>query len=792
MAFVIVCVLGTLAVASFAQPQLGSLLEKLALTAAGKRLNPYLEANQPVVRDWDTIFPQVDALPGPAFRPTGIPEAVASSSLAASGFRTISLPPGDYAVPLQLYCMHFSGGSGPGLTYKLGPFRGTRAEMISTLIGRGSAQHISHEKVQVLAWGLQAGLPYERLDPGSRALFDQLLPEYRGALGPGFLEGVQQFWQTMARTIPGLPPFNAAVGKLGPASILLQDYQNSQRTMQQFAGDYQQLSQQLFLHQQGTHSSIRPWSVVAPGVYERMIGDSGAMGPGSLQIRVQPTASRARMRNDHSVFTAAFFPGPDQIGRDETVAAPVGNVMGYPNLQNGQTPLGGLMTTQSDGDLTVQSVTTEAPSSSITVWLTKSKPTVFPAHTIGTDSTETCTAGLNFNNQDSSNSQDVNHNDPIEGVPFVLNVTVLNNSSQNLNPPTMNVVGVTPALDALKKRPQLSPLTLLTPSQIPSGQQVILKYKVTATWNTFSQPGSGRQFAEQLGATAADKAADILGKLGKINSATAGTISNAASVAPDLVDLLQTHFTISVNYQLSLSGQGYSISYAKLPGGTMNALVIAPPQELAAASVYIPKKFAALGTDVVPVVGSLGSLLASWVTQSAVCRDVGQSSNACAMASAHWDDDWYTQVLSGGNITCQSTDGSLQCGQQSGCQSILPAGGSPLSTPALQVPPSSASPTVTVGASPTTAVAGARCTISGVARDAAGTPIASATVQLTISAGGATIPMSATTGSDGSYAATFTAPPAAGTVSIAATIAGSSSAASATAKTTITVIASRQ
>jgi hypothetical protein len=306
------------------KPQIPKSVENLAIKAAAEKLYPWLERNRPVIRDSSTEFPLVDQLPGPPFNPVSVPEAVWSRSLTASDYQTISLAPGDYSLPVQLYCMHFAGGSGNGFTYLLGPFRGTRARMIRTLIARGSIRHLPRMKVQVLAWNLQAGLSYERLDPASRALFDQVIPEFRGELGPGFIESVQQYWQELARTIPHLPSFDEAMSKLGPADKIIQSYQAVQQTILQDAGDYQRMMQHLLFIQlgpEGRRTRIKPWSIVAPGIYERMITEGFAMSPGTIEIRVMS-----------SVASAA------------TVEVPFGNVIGYPPVcDDCQTPLGGAL-----------------------------------------------------------------------------------------------------------------------------------------------------------------------------------------------------------------------------------------------------------------------------------------------------------------------------------------------------------------------------------------------------------------------------------------------------------------
>ena len=306
LAMTIMCgVLGIMAPAHAQAQGLGGLFGNLAISAAASRLNRYINDNQPIVRDWSTVYPHVDELPGPPFQPRDVPAVTWSRSLEVSGYRGVALPPGDYSMPVQLFCMHFSGGSAPGYTYLLGPLRGTRAAMITRLMGRAAVRRVPHDRVQVLAWALQSGMTYEQLDPESRSLFDALLPEYRSALGPGPLVQALQFWQVLASAIPGGPSFNDILNRVGAAPILA-GYQNAQQIITQDAGNFQQLSQRLLylsLGAQGNSTTVKPWSIVAPGVYARMVTGSTAMGPGSLQFRILPTALAA----DHETVTVPIM-----------------------------------------------------------------------------------------------------------------------------------------------------------------------------------------------------------------------------------------------------------------------------------------------------------------------------------------------------------------------------------------------------------------------------------------------------------------------------------------------------
>lgn len=165
-----------------------------AISAAAYQLNKYLQTNQPIIRDWGHLYPRVDFLPGPPFRPVTPPQSVWARGLVTSDYEGVRLPPGDYEFPLQLFCMHWSGGSAPGFTYMLGPMLGRRAELMRTMVGRAAIRHLLGYGVQILVWAIQSGESYDELSPSSRDLFDALVPEFRDRMGPGFLVEVRGYW----------------------------------------------------------------------------------------------------------------------------------------------------------------------------------------------------------------------------------------------------------------------------------------------------------------------------------------------------------------------------------------------------------------------------------------------------------------------------------------------------------------------------------------------------------------------------------------------------------------------
>ncbi len=93
---------------------------------------------------------------------------------------------------------------------------------------------------------------------------------------------------------------------------------------------------------------------------------------------------------------------------------------------------------------------------------------------------------------------------------------------------------------------------------------------------------------------------------------------------------------------------------------------------------------------------------------------------------------------------------------------------------------------VTATASPLPVSPGGECTISGLVRDASGGPVAGATVSVTISLGSSPLrTISSTSGSDGTYSASFTGPSRVSQVDITVTVRGSKAVAKMSAKVAV-------
>lgn len=131
------------------------------------------------------------------------------------------------------------------------------------------------------------------------------------------------------------------------------------------------------------------------------------------------------------------------------------------------------------------------PLDSVTILLTKSASTSPPYHGITSNSTQKCTT-LTFNNQDTGG------NDASANASFTINVTVLNQSTRNLAPPTLQAVP-NPATDVAGRRPTWVANLVPPVTEIAPGQTTTLTYQVTASWASFTQPDQLTQSLEHIG-----------------------------------------------------------------------------------------------------------------------------------------------------------------------------------------------------------------------------------------------------------------------------------------------------
>ncbi len=266
----------------------GDLFKGAAANQAIKALGSTFTNEAPIVSSADAIFPTVKMLPGGAFQPQAMPASLVSKIQNSDG--SVVLNPGDYMIPVNVFCMKASAHSPDGHRYLLAPLKGKWANIIIALNARSAGTAIPHTQLQVLSWNLQAGMKYEELTPESRAIVDRLLPDYKSQLSRSFYEQIEATWSQFSGTIPGLPSMDSALSKLGNTGKAIITLRQTRETLMRYGNNFEALSRTLVLTGQGETSKSAadstPWSKVSPQVYARLVTQGNYATPGELQLRV--------------------------------------------------------------------------------------------------------------------------------------------------------------------------------------------------------------------------------------------------------------------------------------------------------------------------------------------------------------------------------------------------------------------------------------------------------------------------------------------------------------------------
>jgi hypothetical protein len=268
--------------------------QRLAIDAASKRLAPYVQNNAPVRLDWSSVYPTLSQPPGGAFLPQaghagGAFSQMVARQLARSPNGIVALAPGDYALPIRVYCTDIHRHAHQPENYLVGPLRGARANVLTALYSKVGAARAPYHTVQVLSWSLQAGTRYGSLADDTQALFNRLIPNMRGQISGSFIDQMREQWSRYS--IAGLPSFDSALGQMDGLGQTIQSYQNAQSSILANASNFDALSASLAPQDRtgGRTMQSVPWSQVAPNIYMRSpsTGDFGSIG--EMDIRVTGT-----------------------------------------------------------------------------------------------------------------------------------------------------------------------------------------------------------------------------------------------------------------------------------------------------------------------------------------------------------------------------------------------------------------------------------------------------------------------------------------------------------------------
>lgn len=267
-------------------PGLGDIIN----AGAAEALKGVINDERPIAASLTDAYPTVSEseLPGGSFAASTANLQAFYEALKGGGL-TIVLPPGDYSVPVHVFCMkHSAHAPGSSETFLLAPLKGKQIKPIGTLNSRFVSANIDRNTIQGLSWAIQAGTKYEELSAEQKEIVDRLIPEFKGQLSQSFWEKVE----SISRQIPGAPTLDSVIGKLGPAGELLRTYQQARTAIQQNGDNYSALERLLLLPGSAPNDgdSKYPrgiWSKISDRIYARLL-PTGLGSPGSLDIRVLP------------------------------------------------------------------------------------------------------------------------------------------------------------------------------------------------------------------------------------------------------------------------------------------------------------------------------------------------------------------------------------------------------------------------------------------------------------------------------------------------------------------------
>jgi hypothetical protein len=273
-------------------PSVGDVLKDAIANQAVQALGSTLKTEAPIVSSAQDLFPTVATLPGSPFRPSGDLKPL-WQQIRNSKNGSVLLTPGDYRIPISVFCMKHNASSPSGHRYLLAPLKGKLADVITALNSRTVGLNLPHSQLQVLSWNLQAGMKYEELTPELRAIVDQVLPDFKPRFSRSFLEQIEATWSQLSSTIPGLPSLDASLNRLGEVGNTVVMLKQTRETLLRYGNNYESISRRLVSRDAKATSGDTPWSLLSDRVYARMVTQGNYSTPAELQVRVVPVVSGA-------------------------------------------------------------------------------------------------------------------------------------------------------------------------------------------------------------------------------------------------------------------------------------------------------------------------------------------------------------------------------------------------------------------------------------------------------------------------------------------------------------------
>lgn len=299
--------------------------------------------NEPIVIDPDRAYPTVQTPPGSPFHAASYASNAVIAQLAHSSDGIVRLPPGDYSIPILLYCTSIHvADTQHGLSYRLLPLEGKRASLLIALMSRAPAAHVPFQALQPLIWQIEGGLSYAQLPRQSQQLVDQLVPELKGQLNEDFVRALEKklnATEFLIRQLPLSGPARASAQQAAAQiAAMIQRYSITRDMLLRYADNYNALAHQMVHIIPGTAPNAGPttWSQINTRVYAHITGGSVWQEMAKLEVRVLPSAELIRgggTREIEVYFPTAVATSTSDPAND-SADVPVGAMLAFPGPAN--------------------------------------------------------------------------------------------------------------------------------------------------------------------------------------------------------------------------------------------------------------------------------------------------------------------------------------------------------------------------------------------------------------------------------------------------------------------------
>lgn len=249
-----------------------------------EQLRKLVRDNAPLTVSDRNLYSTSRSLPGEDFSPRLLYLADAPAQA--------EIPPGDYVLLVQTYCLDAAATSPDGHRYRLGRYGGDRREVLQALTQAAAAGTYSQSEVQGLSWFIQSGGTYDQMPRDMQAIANDLIPQHRDRLNQkDFLEEVREIGNQVTSLL-GYSSFDSFLRQeMGDVGNVLVELMQLREDLQQ-TQNWRTVADRYFADPAnaaglGGNPLDTPWSRLDDGYYARFVTEGNADDVGVLMVRTE-------------------------------------------------------------------------------------------------------------------------------------------------------------------------------------------------------------------------------------------------------------------------------------------------------------------------------------------------------------------------------------------------------------------------------------------------------------------------------------------------------------------------